>query len=91
MLNNKRKKPDYTLLHLDYLRGRILNESISYGELAKLQSLKEHIDPGDVLQDIVMGRPGGSHTAGGRVYAHETHYCDDGGCGVADIQGYRVV
>jgi hypothetical protein len=33
---------------LDYLRGEIVAERISYGEIAELESLKEHID-GDVL------------------------------------------
>jgi len=34
---------------LEYLRGEIEAERISYGELDELQSLAEHIDPGDVL------------------------------------------
>lgn len=34
---------------LKYLRREILAERISYGEIAELQSLKEHIDPADVL------------------------------------------
>ena len=33
---------------LEYLRGEIRNESISYGEIAELQSMKEYIDPNDV-------------------------------------------
>lgn len=33
---------------LEYLRGRLRAESISYGELAELQSLVDHIDEGDV-------------------------------------------
>lgn len=33
---------------LEYLRGEIRAERISYGELAELQSLAEHIEPGDV-------------------------------------------
>lgn len=33
---------------LEYLRGELRSESISYGELAELQSLAAHIDPGDV-------------------------------------------
>jgi len=33
---------------LEYLRGEIRNECISYGEIAELQSLKEHIEDGDV-------------------------------------------
>ena len=34
---------------LEYLRGEILAECISYGEIAEVQSLTEYIDPGDVL------------------------------------------
>lgn len=33
---------------LEYLRGEIRAERISYGELAELQSLTAHIDPYDV-------------------------------------------
>lgn len=33
---------------LEYLRGEIRAERISYGELAELQSLAEHIEDGDV-------------------------------------------
>jgi hypothetical protein len=33
---------------LEYLRGEIRAERISYGELAELQSLVPHIEPGDV-------------------------------------------
>jgi hypothetical protein len=33
---------------LEYLRQELRAERISYGELAELQSLKEHIAPGDV-------------------------------------------
>jgi len=34
---------------LEYLRGEIEAERISYAEIAELQSLAEHIEPGDVL------------------------------------------
>jgi hypothetical protein len=34
---------------LEYLRGEIEAERISYGEIAELQSLAKHIDPSDVL------------------------------------------
>lgn len=34
---------------LEYLRGEIKAERISYGEISELQSLAEHIEPGDVL------------------------------------------
>lgn len=33
---------------LEYLRGELRAERISWGELAELQSLAEHIDPDDV-------------------------------------------
>lgn len=33
---------------LEYLRGEIQAERISYGELAELQDLAEHIEPCDV-------------------------------------------
>jgi len=34
---------------LEYLRQEIENERISYGEIAELQGLAEHIDKGDTL------------------------------------------
>jgi len=34
---------------LEYLRGEILAERISYGELAELQDLAAYIQPDDVL------------------------------------------
>ena len=33
---------------LEYLRGELQAERISYGELTELQSLAEYIDPSDV-------------------------------------------
>lgn len=33
---------------LEYLRGELRAERISYGELIELQSLADEIDPGDV-------------------------------------------
>lgn len=33
---------------LEYLRGELRAERISYGELFELQSLVHHIEPGDV-------------------------------------------
>jgi hypothetical protein len=33
---------------LEYLRGELRAERISYGELFELQDLADHIDPGDV-------------------------------------------
>lgn len=34
---------------LEYLRGEIVAERISYGEIAELQSLADYIDKGDTL------------------------------------------
>ena len=34
---------------LEYLRGEIEAERISYGEIVELQSLSSYINPGDVL------------------------------------------
>ena len=34
---------------LEYLRGEIEAERISYEEISELQSLADHIEPGDVL------------------------------------------
>jgi len=33
---------------LEYLRKQIQQENISYGEIAELQSLKEHIENNDI-------------------------------------------
>lgn len=38
-----------TKKRLEYIRKQILNECISYSEIVELQSLKEHIEPGDIL------------------------------------------
>ncbi len=40
-------EPDDITPRLEYLRGEIQAERISYGELAELQDLAEHIDPSD--------------------------------------------
>lgn len=34
---------------LEYLRQEIKNERISYGEIAELEGLSEHIEKGDVM------------------------------------------
>lgn len=44
---------------LEYLRGEIEAERISYGEIAELQSLAEHIDEGDTLLLEWAGVPEG--------------------------------
>jgi len=42
---------------LEYLRGEIEAERISYGEIAELQDLKEYIEPGDVVLAEWAGVP----------------------------------
>lgn len=42
---------------LEYLRGEIDAERISYSEIAELQDLAEHIDPGDVQLREWAGLP----------------------------------
>jgi hypothetical protein len=44
---------------LEYLRGEIEAERVSYGEIAELQSLVEYIEPGDVLLLEWAGVPEG--------------------------------
>jgi len=44
-----------------------------------------------ILVEIVLHGVGGSSQKGGRVYMHTTHCCKDGGYGIADLQGFRVV
>ncbi len=39
--------PNNISQRLEYLRGEIKNECISYAELLDLQSLASYIDPGD--------------------------------------------
>ena len=45
---------------LEYLRGELRGERISYGELAELESLAKHIDPGDVELLEAAGVPEGA-------------------------------
>lgn len=40
--------PAYIADRLEYLRGELRGERISYGEIAELQSLAKYIEPGDV-------------------------------------------
>jgi hypothetical protein len=47
---------------LEYLRGELRAERISYGELAELQDLAEHIEPGDVELLEAAGVPEHSDT-----------------------------
>ncbi len=39
---------NYQLKRLEYFRGELRAERMSYGEIAELQSLIEYIEPGDV-------------------------------------------
>jgi hypothetical protein len=48
-----------TTARLEYLRGELRAERISYGELVELQGLAEHIDPGDVELREAAGIPEG--------------------------------
>ena len=41
--------PETITERLEYLRGEIEAERISWGELHELQGLADHIDPSDVL------------------------------------------
>jgi hypothetical protein len=50
---------------LEYLRGEIRAECISFGELAELQLLAAHIDPGDVELLEWAGVPEGEETMRG--------------------------
>lgn len=43
---------------LEYLRGQLRAEQISYGELCELQCLADYIDPGDVELLEAAGVPG---------------------------------
>jgi hypothetical protein len=54
---------------LEYLRGELRAERMSYGEIAELQGLAEHIDPGDVelleaagVPEHPAHEPGGNFT-----------------------------
>ena len=47
MFNNSEYKR--ALTRLEYLRDQINSESVSYDEIAELQSLSEYIDSGDTL------------------------------------------
>lgn len=47
---------------LEYLRGEIKAERISYGEIAELQALAEYIEPGDVELLQWAGVPEGGTT-----------------------------
>lgn len=42
-----------TMLRIEYLRGEIESERISYGEIAELETLIEYIDPSDPIYQWV--------------------------------------
>lgn len=50
-------KKSETLNRLEYLRGEIEAERISYGEIHELQSLAAHIAPDDVVLRQWAGLP----------------------------------
>lgn len=54
-------------VRLEYLRGELRAERISYGELAELQSLADHIEPGDVELLEAAGVPEFPHDIGGEA------------------------
>lgn len=49
VLDPENYRPQDAKARLEYLRGEIESERISMGEIAELESLVEHIEPGDVL------------------------------------------
>jgi len=51
------QKAENAKQRLEYLREQIIQEDISYGELAELQSLKEYIEDGDVQLLEAAGIP----------------------------------
>ena len=44
-----------------------------------------------ILIEVAMLGSGGSTKKGGKVYRYTTHGCKDGGEGIADLLGYRIV
>lgn len=50
-------KPTTPAERLEYLRGELRAERISYGELTELQDLAPHIDPGDTELAEAAGIP----------------------------------
>ena len=44
-----------------------------------------------ILVEITMSGKGGDAARGGSIYLHTSHRCGDGGEGLADLIGYRVV
>ena len=52
---------------LEYLRGEIEAERISYGEIVEFQDLAEHIEPGDVQLLEAAGVPEEQAREEGRI------------------------
>jgi len=46
-------------VRLEYLRGELRKEQLSYGELVELQSLAKHIERGDIELLELAGVPEG--------------------------------
>lgn len=44
-----------------------------------------------ILMQVIFCGSGGSVKKGGKVYPLASHLCKDGGEGIADLQGYRIV
>ena len=66
---------------LEYLRGEIEAERISYGEIAELQSLAEYIEPGDVQLLEWAGVPeNGQHGDTCTKYNEPALPDEDGNC-----------
>ena len=49
MMNKPLKPTNEIKARLEYLRGEIIAQNISYSEICELQSLAEYIEPGDTL------------------------------------------
>lgn len=71
---------------LNYLRGEIQHERISYGEIVELQSLADHIDPGDVLLLKWAGVPEAEHKRVKRAACPLIVAMDQHGAGYASVQ-----
>ena len=56
----KLAREELAAARLEYLRGELRAETLSYGELAELQSLAEYIEPGDVELAEAAGLPEGA-------------------------------
>lgn len=67
---------DVARIRLQYLRGEIEKERISYSELDELQELADYIEPGDVVLAEWAGIPENTFLSNG------SHLCTD--CGIVE-------